>query len=88
VIIDATSATELKTRNRWTRALRYAWRERKIWEDLRTFLEENGGPAGCAEQFAAINPKGKYPGCIIYRCPGTDRPYLIVHKAASIGRKS
>ena len=34
VIIDATSTADLKTRSRWTRALRYAWRERKTWRDL------------------------------------------------------
>jgi hypothetical protein len=79
-IIDATSTADLKTRSRWTRALRYAWRKRKTWTDLTSFLRENGGPAGCAEQFAAINPRGNYPGCIVYRCPGTGRPYLIVHK--------
>jgi hypothetical protein len=46
-IIDATSSADLKTKSRWTRALRYAWRERKSWTDLRSFLRENGGPAGC-----------------------------------------
>jgi len=80
VIIDATSTADNKTKSRWTRALRYAWFKRKTWRDLKTFLRENGGPAGCAEQFAAINPRGNYPGCIVYRCPGTGRPYLIVHK--------
>lgn len=29
VIVDATSTADLKTRSRWTRALKYAWRERK-----------------------------------------------------------
>jgi hypothetical protein len=80
VIIDATSTADFKTRSRWSRALRYAWRERKTWRDLRTFLRENGGPAGCADQFAAINQRGRYPGCIVYRRPGTGRPYLILHK--------
>ena len=80
VIIDATSTADNKTESRWTRALRYAWRERKAWTDLKRFLRENGGPAGCAEKFAAINPKAKHPGCIGYRRPGTGRPYLIVHK--------
>jgi hypothetical protein len=82
VIIDATSTADLKTRSRWSRALRYAWRERKTWKDLRSFLRENGGPAGCADRFAAINSSGRYPGCIVYRRPGTSRPYLIVHKGA------
>jgi hypothetical protein len=82
VIIDATSTADLKTRSRWSRALRYAWHERRTWKDLGSFLRENGGPAGCADQFAAINSRGKYPGCIVYRRPGTGRPYLIVHKGA------
>src|ERR1700737_1805653 len=56
VILDATSTADLKTRSRWTRALRYAWRERKTWTDVREFLQGNGGPAGCAEQFAAVHP--------------------------------
>ena len=81
-IIDATSTADLKTKSRWTRALKYAWRERKSWTDLASFLHENGGPAGCADQFAAINSSGRYPGCIVYRRPGTGRPYLIVHKGA------
>jgi hypothetical protein len=82
VIIDATSTADLKTRSRWTRALKYAWRERKTWKDLGSFLRENGGPAGCASQFAAVHPKARYPGCIVYRRPGTGRPYLILHKPA------
>jgi hypothetical protein len=82
VIIDATSTADNKTKSRWTRALRYAWRKRRAWCNLTKFLRENGGPAGCAEKFAAIHPKGRYPGCIVYRCPGTGRPYLIVHRGA------
>jgi hypothetical protein len=81
-IIDATSTADIKTQSRWTRALNYAWRERKTWTDLKSFLHENGGPAGCADQFAAINSRGKYPGCIVYRYVGTGRPYLIVDRAA------
>ena len=88
VIIDATSSADNKTKSRWTRALRYAWYKRKTWRDLKTFLRENGGPAGCAEQFAAVHPKARYPGCIVYRRPGNGRPYLIVHKAASVGSQS
>jgi hypothetical protein len=80
VIIDATSTVDNKTRSRWTRALRYAWRERKIWTDLASFLRENGGPAGCARQFAAIRKKDR--PYIVYRYAGTGLPYLIVHKGA------
>jgi hypothetical protein len=86
VIIDATSTADLKTRSRWTRALKYAWRERKTWTDLISFLRENGGPAGCARQFAAIRKKDQ--PFIVYRYAGTGRPYLIVHRAASIGSQS
>jgi hypothetical protein len=81
-IIDATSTADNKTKSRWTRALRYARRERRTWTDLGSFLRENGGPAGCADQFAAINSRGKYPGCIVYRYAGTGLPYLIVDRAA------
>ena len=80
VLIDATSTADLKTRSRWNRALKYAWRERRTWKDLGSFLRENGGPAGCADQFTAINPRRSYPGCIVYRCAGTGRPYLIIQK--------
>jgi hypothetical protein len=80
VIIAATSTADLKTRSRWNRALKYAWRERRTWKDPGSFLRENGGPAGCADQFAAINPRRSYPGCIVYRCAGTGRPYLIIQK--------
>jgi hypothetical protein len=31
-IIDATSTADIKTQSRWTRALKYAWRERKTWD--------------------------------------------------------
>jgi hypothetical protein len=82
VTIDATSAADIKTRSCWSRALRYAWRERKTWKDFASFLRENGGPAGCARQFAAVHPKARYAGCIVYRRPGSGRPYLIVHKGA------
>ena len=80
VIIDATSTADIKTRSRWSRALRYAWQERKIWRDLRAFLRENGGPAGCARQFSAIRKKDQ--PYIVYRYAGTGLPYLIVQKAA------
>jgi hypothetical protein len=78
VIIDATSTADLKTRSRWTRALRYAGRERKAWMDLTSFLRENGGPAGCAEQFAAVKAEKQDINRLVYRCPGTGRPYLII----------
>jgi hypothetical protein len=86
VILDASSTADIKIRSRWTRALKYAWRERKTWTNLISFLRENGGPAGCARQFAAIRKKEQ--PFIVYRYAGTGRPYLIVHRAASIGSQS
>jgi hypothetical protein len=82
VIIDATSTADNKTKSRWTRALRYAWRERRAWTELNGFLQENGGPAGCAERFARTHPKAIYSGCDVYRCPGTGKPYFIVQREA------
>lgn len=55
VLIDATSSADLKTRSRWSRALRYAWHHRRRWKSLKAFFQENGGPAGMAEQFAALH---------------------------------
>jgi hypothetical protein len=85
-IIDATSAADIKTKSRWTCALKYAWRERKRWTHIKSFLRENGGPAGCAEHFAAI--RKKHQPHVVYRYAGTGRPYLIVYRAASIGSQS
>jgi len=78
VMIDATSTADNKTKSRWTRALRYAWRDRREWRDLKAFLQENGGPAGCATQFAAIKVGKHDTSRVVYRCPGTGRPYLII----------
>jgi hypothetical protein len=85
VILDASSTADIKTRSRWTRALKYAWRERSAWKDLRTFLRDNGGPAGCARQFA--ESKKKNGPCIVYRYAGTGLPYLIVDKRV-VGAKN
>jgi hypothetical protein len=57
VIIDASSQTTKKAKSRYTRALRFAWCRRRRWTDLESFLRENGGPAGCASQFAALHPR-------------------------------
>jgi len=81
VIIDATSTADNKTKSRWTRALRYAWRGRTTWTDLTAFLHENGGPAGCAKQFAAVKAKKQDTGRVVYRCRGTGRPYLVIDKS-------
>jgi hypothetical protein len=57
VIIDATSAADEKTKSRWTRALRYAWYGRRWWQNLNELFQSNGGPAGCAKEFAALHKR-------------------------------
>ena len=57
LIIDASSQADRRTKSRWTLALRFAWHERKGWTDLEAFLRRNGGPAGCASQFAALHAR-------------------------------
>ena len=57
VIIDASSQAAGASKQRWVRALRFAWRKRQRWSDLEAFLRSNGGPAGCASQFAALHPR-------------------------------
>jgi hypothetical protein len=57
VIIDATSVSDEKTKSRWSRALRYAWRKRNRWKSLKAFFRLNGGPAGSAVKFAALHPR-------------------------------
>ena len=57
LIIDASSQASKKTKNRWSLALRFAQHERRRWNNLEAFLRQNGGPAGCASQFAALHPR-------------------------------
>ena len=57
LILDATCSADRKTKSRWTRASRYAWRQRRDWKNLSAFFRRNGGPAGCAQQFTQIKPK-------------------------------
>jgi hypothetical protein len=80
VIIDATSTADEKTKSRWTRALRFAWHERGRWGDMKIFLNENGGPAGCAASFTALTTTKQDASRVVYRCPGTSRPYLVIQK--------
>ena len=51
-IIDATCKADFKSKSRWTRALRYAWKQRNHWRDLGKFFRRNGGITGCAKWFA------------------------------------
>jgi hypothetical protein len=57
VLIDATSSADEKTKSRWTRALRYAWREREHWKKLPEFMLLNGGPAGAAAKWSALRSR-------------------------------
>jgi hypothetical protein len=57
IIIDATSAADEKAKSRWSRALRYAWHERRRWKSIREFWRENQGPAGAAARWAALHPR-------------------------------
>jgi len=50
-IIDATSKADAKTRSRWSRALRYGWKQRNHWDRLPRFFRRNGGMSGCANWF-------------------------------------
>ena len=52
-IIDASSQKGVGDKSEWTRALKYAEKNRSQIEDFREFLESNGGPAGCADKGAA-----------------------------------
>ena len=63
LIIDASSQANDKSKSRWTRALRFAWCQRRCWRDLGAFLRSNGGPAGCASQFAALHARAPR-GCM------------------------
>jgi hypothetical protein len=63
VIIDATSDADTKAKSRWARALQFAWHERKRSTKFQEVLLKYGGPAGCAEQFAALNSKPPQ-GCV------------------------
>jgi hypothetical protein len=78
IIINATSGADSKTKSRWTRALQYAWHERRHWDNFVEFLQEQGGPAGCAELMGERRP-AKQPRAIYYRRPD-GRPILIVDR--------
>ena len=54
-IIESTSKAGRKSKSRWTRALRYAWRVRKDYKTLQHCLWAHGGVAGCAREWADVN---------------------------------
>ncbi len=80
VILDATSNADIKSKSRWMRALRLAWRERRGWTDINAFFRANGGPAGCADRLAAVKPirPRRYVG--FDRGRGRPRVPLIISK--------
>lgn len=41
-VIDVTSSADRRSQSRWTQALRYAWRHRAKWPDLKQCLNANG----------------------------------------------
>ncbi len=62
VFISASSSEDKRMQNRWSQALRYAWkwREKRKHLKLAEFFELNGGIAGCASKFAnKVSPRVK-----------------------------
>jgi hypothetical protein len=61
-LLDLTCDASRKVKSRWYRALRYAWVERRMWDDFHRFMRKNGGVSGCAAKLAIIrqNPWGAY----------------------------
>jgi hypothetical protein len=56
VILAATFTTQdKKIRSKWSLALRYASQKNVAPEELSSFMDKNGGMAGCAQQFARLN---------------------------------
>lgn len=71
-IIDATSNADRKTKSRWTRALRYAWSERRRCKTFKKCLRCNGGIAGCAQKWADMRAAVRTPNGFV-RLGGEDR---------------
>lgn len=53
VVIAITTTADRRTKSRWVRALRYAWRTRGHYPNLHGCLIANGGISGCASLYAA-----------------------------------
>ena len=71
-IIDATSSTDRRSKSRWCRALKFAWRKRSEWKDLERCLRANGGIAGCAQKFGDLQVETRTPPGYV-RVGGEDR---------------
>lgn len=81
VIIDATSTADRRTKSRWCRALRYAWRgHRRRKQDLFDCLDAQGGITGCASRWADLHAHKRTPPGYV-RVGGEDRfpkiPFFI-----------
>jgi hypothetical protein len=59
-IIDASASNlDSKMASRWTRALKFIWRERQHWTDWPAFVDSHDGIAGCAQAFSKARKDGK-----------------------------
>ncbi len=94
-IINVTSAgIDAKTASRWSQALRYCWRERGDWSDLRRFMRTHGGIAGCASAFANRKRQGKVNGKNQHdqahkhpvRTPNLEKPLTAIDRSTKPGR--
>jgi hypothetical protein len=47
---------------------------------VKKFFDEHGGIAGCAAQFTALKAAKQDTHRVVYRCPGTGLPYLIIER--------
>ncbi|MEW6450054.1 MAG: hypothetical protein AB1490_05360 [Pseudomonadota bacterium] len=55
-ILALTCDAPPKMKSRWYRAIRYAWSQRRAWDDFIEFMRTNGGPSGCASKWADLQP--------------------------------
>jgi hypothetical protein len=60
ILIDASAGLEDgRQKSRWVQALRFAWGWRQPAKKLKWMFEVNGGIAGCASEFAVVNPANR-----------------------------
>jgi len=59
---------------------RYAWRERRAWSDFKAFLRAHGGAAGCAREFAAVQPRPPHGHAALGDAGGVPRVPLYADK--------
>jgi hypothetical protein len=71
-IIDAVTKADRRTKSRWTRALRFAWKERRSYDSLEECFHENGGIAGCADKWTELRAAERTPSGFV-RVGGENR---------------